>query len=308
MLVSILVNNFNYARFLGGAIDSALQQDYSNLEVIVVDDGSTDESRDIIASYGSRILPVLKDNGGQGSAFNAGFALAKGELICFLDADDLFLPNKVSSVVQAFKRIPNTSLIYHRLQQVDVHLKKIGGPSPRSVLIGDIRSKVERAGTWWPHPTTTGLCPSRWFLEKVLPLPAQKCRLCADGYIAGLAPFFGVVVGLEQPLGVYRMHDGNYWNFRGLTQREESQRRLERLKEEFDLVTTELMRHSSCDLSFSLEDNFRYQFHRFVAGLANSRLKVLSTVLTTQTLPFPMKWRELARIAMRYAKNAWRVT
>ena len=72
-LVSIIVNNYNYQRFLTEAIDSALKQTYCNTEVIVVDDGSTDGSLEIIASYGRRIIPLLKGNGGQNSALNAGF-------------------------------------------------------------------------------------------------------------------------------------------------------------------------------------------------------------------------------------------
>ena len=90
--VSILINNYNYGRFLAEAIDSALAQTYKNLEVIVVDDGSTDNSREIIASYSDRIVPVLKENGGQASAFNAGFERARSDWIAFLDSDDIFFP------------------------------------------------------------------------------------------------------------------------------------------------------------------------------------------------------------------------
>jgi glycosyltransferase involved in cell wall biosynthesis len=67
-LVSILINNYNYGRFLTEAIDSALNQTYSNIEVIVVDDGSTDNSQEIIKSYQDKIIPILKPNGGQASA------------------------------------------------------------------------------------------------------------------------------------------------------------------------------------------------------------------------------------------------
>jgi len=77
-LVSIIINNYNYARFLRDAIDSALNQTYDRTETIVVDDGSTDNSREIIAGYGDRIIPVLKENGGQNSAFDAGFAASAG--------------------------------------------------------------------------------------------------------------------------------------------------------------------------------------------------------------------------------------
>jgi glycosyltransferase involved in cell wall biosynthesis len=100
-LVSILINNYNYGHFLADAIDSALAQTYPHVEVIVVDDGSTDHSRAVIANYGDKIISVLKANGGQASAFNAGFAAAQGEIICFLDADDICLPTKVAEVVNA---------------------------------------------------------------------------------------------------------------------------------------------------------------------------------------------------------------
>src|SRR5215213_900396 len=93
-LVSVIIDNYNYGRFLREAIDSALGQTYPRVEVIVVDDGSTDDSRAVIAAYGDRVVPVLKENGGQASAFNAGFAASRGELICFLDADDTFMPEK----------------------------------------------------------------------------------------------------------------------------------------------------------------------------------------------------------------------
>ena len=102
-LVSILINNYNYDQFLHDAISSALNQTYPNIEIVVVDDGSTDNSSEIIASYGDAIIPVLKANGGQASAFNAGFAASRGDIICFLDADDIFIPEKVDEVVLILK-------------------------------------------------------------------------------------------------------------------------------------------------------------------------------------------------------------
>jgi len=103
-LASVIVNNYNYARFLREAIDSALDQTYRNTEVIVVDDGSTDGSREIIASYGDRIIPVLKENGGQNSALNAGFSLSRGDVILFLDSDDVLFPTAVRTAIEAFSQ------------------------------------------------------------------------------------------------------------------------------------------------------------------------------------------------------------
>src|SRR5215207_9122886 len=100
--VSIVVNNYNYARFLGEAIDSALAQTHPDTEVVVVDDGSTDHSREVIAGYGDRVVPVSKENGGQASAFNAALPVTRGEVVLFLDADDQLLPTAVAAAVPPF--------------------------------------------------------------------------------------------------------------------------------------------------------------------------------------------------------------
>ena len=87
-LVSIVVNNYNYASYLAQAIESALGQTYPHTEVVVVDDGSTDGSWEIVASYGDRVRALRKVNGGQASAFNAGFEMSRGEIVWFVDSDD----------------------------------------------------------------------------------------------------------------------------------------------------------------------------------------------------------------------------
>ena len=76
-LVSIIINNYNYGRFLDEAISSALNQTYPHIEVVVVDDGSTDDSRQLIANYEDHIVSVLKENRGMSSACNAGFAASR---------------------------------------------------------------------------------------------------------------------------------------------------------------------------------------------------------------------------------------
>ena len=101
-LASIIINNFNYARYLGEAVDSALNQTYPNVEVIVVDDGSTDNSREVVESYGDRIRSVFKSNGGQPSAINAGFQVSRGELIANLDSDDLYDRTAIERVVNTW--------------------------------------------------------------------------------------------------------------------------------------------------------------------------------------------------------------
>jgi glycosyltransferase involved in cell wall biosynthesis len=92
---SIIISSYNYGRFLSQAIDSALNQTCDQVEVIAVDDGSTDNSLDVIASYGDSIISVVKENGGQASALNAGFHASHGQVLLFLDSDDTLLPGAV---------------------------------------------------------------------------------------------------------------------------------------------------------------------------------------------------------------------
>src|SRR5690349_17748203 len=105
-LVSIIITNYNYSNFLAQAIDSALGQRYHAVEIIVVDDGSTDNSRHVINCYGKRILPIFKENRGQGSAINAGFYQSHGDIVIFLDADDILLPDTVQLIADTYRKKP----------------------------------------------------------------------------------------------------------------------------------------------------------------------------------------------------------
>jgi glycosyltransferase involved in cell wall biosynthesis len=102
-LLSIVVNNFNYARFLGVALGSALGHDYPNIEAVIVNDGSTDESWKVITGFGGWVILILKKNGGQALAFNASVAASRGEVLSFLDADDFFHPEKARSIADTFR-------------------------------------------------------------------------------------------------------------------------------------------------------------------------------------------------------------
>jgi glycosyltransferase involved in cell wall biosynthesis len=120
-LASIIITSYNYEKFLPRAIDSALQQTYPVKEIIVVDDGSTDNSRHIINSYGDQIIPVFQKNKGRAFATNAGFFASQGEIIFFLDADDIFFPHKVETMVNYFLQVvPHNPevMIFHRVEMI----------------------------------------------------------------------------------------------------------------------------------------------------------------------------------------------
>jgi glycosyltransferase involved in cell wall biosynthesis len=209
---SIIINNYNYGRFLQEAIDSALDQTYATTEVIVVDDGSTDDSREIIASYGNSIIPVLKDNGGQASAFNAGFLVSSGEVVFFLDADDRFFPTTVEAAMNLFE--PNIAKMHWPLRVIDEHGEDKGRVVPSQELPeGDSRDFVIGEGPWnCIVAPTTGNAWARAFLERVLPIPEKEWRICTDSYLFTLAPLFGVIKRLSEPQGFYRMHGQNNYS------------------------------------------------------------------------------------------------
>lgn len=209
---SVIICSYNYGRFLREAIDSALGQTYANTEVIVVDDGSTDDSREIIASYDGRITPVLKQNGGQASAFNAGFVASRGDVIFFLDADDMLLPTAVEKALPLFDSA-EVAKAHWPLWVVDAQSRKTGRLFPGTNLPeGDLRDVVVRHGpSNIASPPTTGNAWSRRFLSRVLPMPEEKYEICADDYLYALAPAFGAIKRVSDPQGFYRIHgDSNY--------------------------------------------------------------------------------------------------
>lgn len=102
-LVSVVIPNYNYGRFLRAAVDGALAQTYKNVEIIVADDGSTDESDDVIKSYGNKIRSFKQKNAGVSAARNRAFQETRGELIAYLDSDDIWLPEKLEKQVKLFR-------------------------------------------------------------------------------------------------------------------------------------------------------------------------------------------------------------
>jgi GT2 family glycosyltransferase len=207
---SVVIDNYNYGRFLRESIDSALAQTYPHVEVIVVDDGSTDDSREIIGGYGASVVPVLKDNGGQGSAFNAGFARSSGEIVIFLDADDVLRPTALESAAPLFDD-PSVVTVQWCLTVIDASGNVTRRQIPqRRPPDGDLRETALRRGPdvfrWSP---TSGTAWSRSYLDRILPLPEELYMYGTDSYLFQLAPFFGKVATLESSESFYRLHGRN---------------------------------------------------------------------------------------------------
>lgn len=237
-LVSILINNYNYARFLKEAINSALNQTYANIEVIVVDDGSTDKSAEVITSYGNKIIAVLKENGGQASAFNAGFEASKGEIICFLDSDDVFFPNKVNQIVDLFTQVTvenSAATIFNSLEAMDEnglsleidinHTCELSDLSYQKVINkfqNKILTRISTPDEVYQHAIkyryipylgspTSGLVMSRSLAQEIFPLPYEGIKTSADDFLVKAASLLGEVYSTNYTLSRYRIHGNNNW-------------------------------------------------------------------------------------------------
>ncbi len=206
--LSIVVSSYNYGRYLRQAIDSALNQVCHRLQVIVVDDGSTDDSRGIIESYGDRIQALFQQNQGQIASCTAGLQLCLHDIVIFLDSDDFLWPSAISEIMTLWT--PETVKVQYALQAIgsdgnQVHT--IFPKYPHSLTPETIRAELLRAGVY-PATTTSGTAFSRHFLNKVLPIPKEyKCDI--DDALNVAAPLHGDVVTLRKALGCYRVHDRN---------------------------------------------------------------------------------------------------
>jgi glycosyltransferase involved in cell wall biosynthesis len=210
-LVSIIMSNYNYARFLSEAVESVLRQTYPRFELIICDDGSTDHSRALIESLAardSRVQTIFKSNSGQAAAWNMAYGYASGEIICFLDSDDTYHPAKLEKVVDTFVRNPNAGLVCHRVRHISETGKPFGVPFPRDIDTGWLAQDALERGGWRHWPQTAGFCLRRAVADRLFPLPPHLTGF-GDAYIQGVTQFLTELAAPHDPLAYYRMHEGN---------------------------------------------------------------------------------------------------
>ena len=209
--VSIVINNYNYEQFLSEAIDSVLNQSYEDMEVIVVDDGSTDGSRQVIAEYGSRIQAIFQENGKQAAALNTGFEASSGDIILFLDADDYLLPGALEEITVAFQI--GIGKVHFRLQVVDGEDRPLGYSIPSagmSLATGEVWRKLLQTSSYVSSPMS-GNAYLRKTLEPLFPIP-DEYKMTADDYLMISTPFYaGKLASIDEEVGAYRVHDSNQW-------------------------------------------------------------------------------------------------
>lgn len=213
LAVDVVVTNHNYARFLPEALDSALVQTHPEVKVIAVDDGSTDESRELLRRYEDRIEVVLQEQGGQAAALNAGLERCRGDVLLVLDADDVLQPQAAERVAAAFAAGPQLSKVQFPMAIVDAEGRPTGAVKPGGHLrapIGDQR-RAELTHPFdlpWLPGGGTGFRMEA--VRRILPIPATDYpRSGADWYLVHLTALLGEAALLDEVCAEYRVHGGN---------------------------------------------------------------------------------------------------
>lgn len=208
---SILITCYNYEAYVAQAIESALAQTLP-VEVVVVDDGSTDRSAEAVARYGDRVRLVRQPNQGSIAAYNRAFAESTGDFVHFLDADDLVAPDMAQRVVDAWR--PGQVKVQFDLHIIDHAGRDLGRRFchfPAGYGCREVRAAFDRTGTYrWP--VTVGNVYRRDFLQRLMPLAVEHGP---DGFLNTLAPLYGEVGVVAECLASYRLHGSNMWGSNG---------------------------------------------------------------------------------------------
>jgi glycosyltransferase involved in cell wall biosynthesis len=210
-LISVLVDTYNHERYIEQALASVIGQDFppSDYEIVVVDDGSTDQTPEIVRKFAPRARLFRKPNGGQASAFNAALPELKGDVVAILDGDDWFAPGKLSGVMKAFGEHPEAGGVSHGHYEFQEKSGKceLRVPEGTKFISLETPEAAREALEWWQFLVVGALTVRRKVMENAVPI-SEKLRFCADGPIAWVAMRNGVYI-FEEPLCYYRHHQSN---------------------------------------------------------------------------------------------------
>ncbi len=203
--ISVLICNYNYARYVAAAIESVLAQTRPVHRILVVDDGSTDDSRDVIAGFADRVETHHRPNGGQIAAVNDGLAMLDGDVVVILDADDLLDASALATIANGFAA--GVVKLHFPLALIDGNGRLIGTTIPRRLDTGD-QSDALRNGRLYASSPGSGNAYRRAAISPLLPLPVDaNDRHGADYFLLYGISLLGSIAATNEILAQYRVHD-----------------------------------------------------------------------------------------------------
>jgi glycosyltransferase involved in cell wall biosynthesis len=212
-ILSVLIDTYNHERYIAQAVVSAIEQDFPmpDYEIVVVDDGSTDRTAEIVRQFAPRVRLLSKKNGGQASAFNSAFTELRGDIVAFLDGDDWFAPGKLTAVMKALELNPQVAAVTHGYWKFDDETKVRTMCSPveqRFLNLATHQAALE-ALEGSRYLLMGGLTIRKEMLKRIMPIP-EELTFCADAPIT-LGSLVGGVCLLNEPLFWYRHHAHNLY-------------------------------------------------------------------------------------------------
>jgi len=294
-LVTALINTYNYGRYLPFAINSVLAQTYPHLDILVVDDGSTDHTSDVLKQYGSRVRVIRTRNGGQGHAFNVGIPASKGDLIMLLDADDTWLPTKVERMVEEARQRPKAAMLYHRFQNIDNQGRELALPQPFTLTNGDYRENYLKSGGSWWSPITSVLAFRPDHIKRALPLPTYAVREGADTLLTDFCAVTTQIASIPDCLTLRLLHGANLYAsgrddriYRTREIRESDVRRIEWRM----FALQQVLRRAGHDLDINLDRHEWRMTNLYWLGRAPF-LKVMLASLLSPEHSLKYRWKRL---------------
>lgn len=261
--VSVIIPTFNRAHFLADAIDSVLAQSYRDFEVIVVDDGSTDDTVTLLERYNGRVHYVMQRHLERSAARNTGIALANGELLAFLDSDDMWLPEKLAQQVEMLAARPQIGVVHAAYTRIDAAGRVVPWP------IG--RERPGASGRIYERMLTMrcSVLMSSTLLRRELLLPGEGFRpeltTAEDAELLlrlAQRTEFGY---LSTPLVLYRLHAGQTMHHLRADQLESMHRRLLGLQEQRHPVPQPVLRRAWSELHLRWASWYAREGHRDTA-------------------------------------------
>lgn len=239
--VTVLVDTYNHERFIEEALVSVIEQDFpaSEMEILVVDDGSTDRTPEIVRKFAPRVRLLRKSNGGQASAFNFGIPEARGEIVAFLDGDDWWARNKLARVTQAMTANPEVGIVGHGFYQVDTGSGEATSIQPE--ISGRFGFSIAAGAKLFRQMMcffgTSRVVIRKGIVQRVLPIP-ESIRIEADEFMSTLSVAHSSAIILPELLTFYRLHEDNLYQFRS-----PDLRKLRSLQQALEALATELPAH-----------------------------------------------------------------
>jgi glycosyltransferase involved in cell wall biosynthesis len=300
--VSVAVSTFNYGRYIGECLDAIVGQDYpaDRFEIVVIDDGSTDDTKARVERFGERVRYEYQDNTGLIATMNRLLGLCRGEFVLTIDPDDVWEPGKIRAVVDRFLAEPDAAVVSHPSLVIDEAGKPLAGRRGEAPYARFTAEDLAREPAQLAHQS--GLAYRRSVLEKILPIPGTRRFANPDLYLVHAALEHGAATFLKEPLNRYRQHAASWSDRLGTMNRDPHQLRVG--QESWKVVETAIrvcLRRKGLERRWSesvMADRRRSRMERLVLLCAYSGRPARGRRLLAA---MPASWRKRAALRLALA-------